>query len=62
MKLSQEEQEALFNIVNHTDSAELIEYFENQKTEQQKRDNINLIVSVIAMLASVISVVIGLIK
>lgn len=42
-------------------STRMIKYFENQKLEQQKQDNTNLIVSIIAMLASVISVIIGLI-
>lgn len=43
------------------DSTKIISYFEEQKSEQQKRDNINLVVSIIAMIASVISVIIGLI-
>ena len=56
-KMSKDIQNIL-DSVSHNEALDLIEYFEEQKCEQQKRDNLNLIISIVAAVSGVLSLII----
>lgn len=62
MKLSSEDNKVLNDLINHSDSRELIEYFKSQNVQQKKRDIINLLFTIINTLIAISTLIIAVVQ